>query len=201
MFGAFLLVIFCGRKLPGKYLGLSHNLIWEDSEASRVYFYLFLFINSPFLSFFSPLMFSCYITSDSLQPLGLQHARPPCPPLSPAVCSDSCPLSQRCSLTILFSGAHFSFCHHSFPVSRSFPLCVISQSCPTFCNPMDHNPPGSSVHAISQARILEQVAIPSPRRSSQPRDRSHISCPLHWHVDSLLLAPIGKPKRKLFNGW
>ena len=38
-------------------------------------------------------------------------------------------------------------------------LCYIAQSCLTFCNPMDSSPPGSSVHGIPQARILEWVAI------------------------------------------
>ena len=37
------------------------------------------------------------------------------------------------------------------------------QSCPTLCNPMDCSPPGSSVHGILQARILERVAMPSSR--------------------------------------
>ena len=45
------------------------------------------------------------------------------------------------------------------------------QSCPTLCNPIEHSPPGSSVHGILQARILEWVAMPSSRRSSQPRDQ------------------------------
>ena len=36
------------------------------------------------------------------------------------------------------------------------------QSCPTLCNPIDHSPPGSSVHGIFQAKILEWVAISSP---------------------------------------
>ena len=52
-------------------------------------------------------------------------------------------------------------------------------SCLTLCNPMDGNPmslPDSSVHGILQARILEWVAIFSSRGSSQPRDRTHISC-------------------------
>ena len=49
------------------------------------------------------------------------------------------------------------------------------QSCPTFCNPMDCSPPGSFVHWILQARILEWVVMPSSRGSSQPRDRTHIS--------------------------
>ena len=39
-----------------------------------------------------------------------------------------------------------------------------------FCDPMDGSPPGSSVHGIFQARILEWVAISSSRGSSQPRD-------------------------------
>ena len=44
------------------------------------------------------------------------------------------------------------------------------QSCPTLCNTMDYNPPGSSVHGILQARLLEWIAVPSFRGSSQPRD-------------------------------
>ena len=35
------------------------------------------------------------------------------------------------------------------------------QSCPTLCNPMDYSLPGSSVHGVSQARILEWTAAPS----------------------------------------
>ena len=49
------------------------------------------------------------------------------------------------------------------------------QSCPTLCNPMDCSPPGSSVHEILQARILEWTALPSSRRSSRPRDQTHVS--------------------------
>ena len=45
-------------------------------------------------------------------------------------------------------------------------------SCQTLCNSMDCSPPGSSVHGILQARILEWVAMPSSRGSSQPRDRT-----------------------------
>ena len=44
------------------------------------------------------------------------------------------------------------------------------QLCLTFCNPMDCSLPGSSVHGILQARILEWIAMPSSRGSSQPRD-------------------------------
>ena len=54
------------------------------------------------------------------------------------------------------------------------------QSCPTLCDPMDHSPPGSSVHGVLQARILEWVARPSSSGSSQPRDRTCISCTGRW---------------------
>ena len=53
------------------------------------------------------------------------------------------------------------------------------QSCLTLCDPMDCSPPGSSVHGILQARILEWAAISSSRRSSWPRKWTHISCLLH----------------------
>ena len=52
---------------------------------------------------------------------------------------------------------------------------LVTKSCLTFCDPMDYNPPGSSVHEISQARILEWVAISFSRGSSQPRDQTSIS--------------------------
>ena len=49
-------------------------------------------------------------------------------------------------------------------------MCLVAQSCRTLCNPVDCSPPGSSVHGILQARILEWVAMPSSKGSSQPRD-------------------------------
>ena len=49
------------------------------------------------------------------------------------------------------------------------------QSCLILCNPVDCSPPGFSVHGILQARILEWVAMPSSRGSSQPRDRTYVS--------------------------
>ena len=53
---------------------------------------------------------------------------------------------------------------------------LVAQSCPTLCDPMDCSPPGSSVHEIFQARILEWVAISFSRGSSQPRDQTRVSC-------------------------
>ena len=54
--------------------------------------------------------------------------------------------------------------------------CSVAQACLTLWDPMDYSPPDSSVHGISQARILEWVAIPSSRGSSQPRDQTRVSC-------------------------
>ena len=51
----------------------------------------------------------------------------------------------------------------------------VSWSVVSLCNPMDCSPPGSSVHGIFQARILEWVAISSSRGSSQPRDQTQVS--------------------------
>ena len=62
----------------------------------------------------------------------------------------------------------------------------VAQSCPTLCNTMDY-----TVHGILQARILEWVAIPFSRGSSQPRDQTQVSA---LQVDSLLAEPPGKPK-------
>ena len=75
-----------------------------------------------FLSNTNPLclLFSHSVTSDSLQPHGLQHARPPCPSPSPRACSNSCPLSQWYHLTISSSAIPFSSCLQSFPASGSF---------------------------------------------------------------------------------
>ena len=54
-------------------------------------------------------------------------------------------------------------------------MCLVTQSCLTFSNPMDCSPPGSSVHGISQARLQEWVDFSSSRRFSQPRDRTQVS--------------------------
>ena len=56
-------------------------------------------------------------------------------------------------------------------------MCLVAQSFPTLCDCMDCSLLASSVHGILQARILEQVAISSSRRSSQPRDQIRVTSP------------------------
>ena len=68
------------------------------------------------LSSIVSVQFSCSLVSDSLQPHGLQHTRPPCSSLTPRVYSNSCPLSQWCHPAFSSSVVHFSR-HPSFPAS------------------------------------------------------------------------------------
>ena len=55
-------------------------------------------------------------------------------------------------------------------------LCSVAQPCLTLCDAIDCSPPGSSIHGISQARILEWVAISSSRGFSQLKDQTCVSC-------------------------
>ena len=66
--------------------------------------------------------FSCSVLSDSLQPHGLQQARPPCSSPTSRVYSNSCPLSQWCHPTISSSIVPFSSRLQSFPKSESFQM-------------------------------------------------------------------------------
>ena len=64
---------------------------------------------------------------------------------------------------------------------------LTTKSCPNLCNSMDCSPSGSSVHGISQARILEWVVIPISRGSSPPMYPA-------IQADFLTTEPLGKPK-------
>ena len=63
-------------------------------------------------------------------------------------------------------------------------MCPVAQPRPTLCDPKDCSPPGSSVHGISQARILEWAAIPLFRGSSRLRSNSCLLYLPHWQVHS-----------------
>ena len=76
-------------------------------------------------------------------------------------------------------------------------LCSVPKSYLALCDPTDCCLPGSFVHGISQARILEWVAISSSRGSSPPRDQTHVSSLLHWQADSLPLCHPCSPKMSL----
>ena len=68
----------------------------------------------------------------------------------------------------------------------------VAQSCLTLCDPMGCSLPGSSVHGIFQARVLEWGAISFSRRSSRPRDRTRSAA---LQTDALTPEPPGKHYR------
>ena len=82
----------------------------------------------------------------------------------------NCSLSLSLSLPLseFFLWLKFSFSPHVQVTSL--------QLCPTLWDPMDCCPPGSSVHGILQARILEWFVMPFSTGSSPPRDGTHLSC-------------------------
>ena len=71
-------------------------------------------------SYYTVLLFSHSVVSNSLQPHGLQHTRLPCPSPPPGPCSNSGPLSRWCHPIILLSVVPFSSCLQSFAASGSF---------------------------------------------------------------------------------
>ena len=83
--------------------------------------------------------------------------------------------------------------HHKMTKSSAPVLLFITQSWLTLCNLRDYSPPGSSVHGIHQARILEWVAIPFSRGSSRRRDWTCISTSPALQADALPSEPPGKP--------
>ena len=78
--------------------------------------------------------------------------------------------------------------HLSCSLCHSVQFRSFAQSHPILCDPEECSPPGSFVHGILQARILERIAIPFSRRSSQPSDQPTLQ------ADSLLSEPLGKLK-------
>ena len=84
--------------------------------------FLIAFPNNSYNLASALLLFSCSVVSDSLRPHRLQHARLPCPSLSPRVCPNSCPLHQWCHPTISSSVILFLSYLQSFSASGSFPV-------------------------------------------------------------------------------
>ena len=75
------------------------------------------------------------------------------------------------------------------PFVRACVCVLVAQSCPNLCNSMDYSPPGSSVHGILQARILEWVAIFFSKGSSQPGIEPRYPA---LQADALLSELLGK---------
>ena len=149
------------------------------------------------------LLFIHSVEPDSLRPHGLQHASLPWPPLSPGVCSNSCPLSWWCLIFYVIINEHLSCfqfavinttsssCKRLLVNMLQSSVCLVTQLCPTLRNPMDCSPSGSSVHGDSLGKnigvgchfLLQGILLAQGSNS----------CLLHWQVDSLPLSPWGGP--------
>ena len=92
------------------------------------FFVLFVYFYKAQLLIFNLVQFSSSVVSNSLQPHGLQHARTPYPSPTPRDCSNSCPSSWWCHLTISYSVVLLSACLQSFPTSGSFPMSQLFTS-------------------------------------------------------------------------
>ena len=92
-------------------------------------------------------------------------------------------MSPNCTLKYYLNGKFYMYIVHVYVLSHV----------QLFATPKDCSLPGSSVHGIFQAKILERVAISSSRGSSLQgtRDRTRVMQLLHWKTDSLLLGHLG----------
>ena len=121
--------LLCSWNSPGKNTGVGiHSLLQGDLPNSgiklgllhrRQILYHLSHQGSPVAT---SVQFRRSVVSNSLQPHGLQHTRPPCPSPTPRARSNSCPSSQWRHPTISSSVVPFSFCLQSFPASGSFPM-------------------------------------------------------------------------------
>ena len=108
---------------------------------------------------------------------------------------------KRCSISLIIRKCKSKSPYHLMHA------CSIAQLCPTLWDPMDCSPPGSSVHGISQARILEWVSISFPRKSPQPREWTFVRQVLYrsstWEVHEISpqACPNGYHQKIRNNCW
>ena len=108
-------------------LGESHYVDLENNifKRSRILVITTVIVFRPFIKIISQILFNQFshsVVSDSLQPHGLQHSRPPCPSPTSRVYLNACLLSRWCHPTISSSIIHFSSHFQSFPTSGSFQM-------------------------------------------------------------------------------
>ena len=128
---------------------------------------------------FSLVHFSHSVVSNSLQPHGPKHARPPCPSPTPGVYSNSCLSSQWCHPTISSSVVTFSSCLQSFPASGSFQM---SQLFPSGGQSIGVSA-STSVLPMNTQDWLDFLAVQGTLKSLLQHYSSKASIP--WHPISL----------------
>ena len=151
----------------------------------------------PLSSCVPSVQFSRSVVSNSLQPHGLQHTRPPWPSPTPGVYPNSCPLSRWCHPTISSSVVPFSSCPQSFPASRSFQMSQlfasggqnIGVSASTSVLPMnteDWSPLGWTGWISLQSKGLSRV-VSNPTVQNHQFFSAQLSLQFNFHIHTWLL--------------
>ena len=176
------------------YLQPSHSYSWHENKTwSSLTFYLGLSSRRISLNIncYLFLLFKNSFPSRLSQTLLVKRKRVEDLPGGPGVKNLPCNAENRVSVLVkwesTYLGATDSMCHYYWALRTTKDLAAATkthimharakllQTCLTLCNSMDHSTPGSFVHGILQARILEWVAVSSSRGSSQWRNWAHIS--------------------------
>ena len=128
-------------------------------------------------------------------------------PCCPRDSQESCPTAWFKSISFWHSAFFIVQLSHPY-MTTGKTISEVAQSCPTLCDPMDSSLPGSSIHRIFQARVLEWVAISFSRGSSWPRGQTwvfHVAGRHYTIWDTLTIWTfVGKVMSLLFNmhlGW
>ena len=135
--------------------------------------------------------FSCSFVSNSLQPQGPQHARPPCPSSTPRVYSNSCPLSWWWHPTISASVTPFSSCLQSFLASRSFQMSQFFASWPKYWSFSFSISPSKEYSGLISFRMdwLDLLEVQGTLKSSPtPQFRSISSLALSFLYSQTLIS-------------
>ena len=146
------------------------------------------------------LLFSCPVMSNSLQPHGMQHARPPCSSQSPRVCPSSYSLYWWCHEAISSSNAIFSFCHQFFQASETFPMSHLFPS-------DDQNTRVSASASVfpvniqgwSPLRLTGLISLcPRDFQESSPEPQFDDFLPSLWSSSHNHMWPLGRPQSWLY---
>ena len=145
--------------------------------------------SSIYVMFISPDLMSLWVRGISLTAIQMSLVPAPIfstkpPPLHTKSCiSESLQKVSPCSVSPAGNASplwtkHFpqTLLYWVWQAGQAALLCSVAQSRPTLCDSMECSSPGSSLHGIFQARILERDVISYSRASSQPRDWTHVSC-------------------------
>ena len=138
-------------------------------------------------------LFSCPIMSNSLQPHGLQHIRPPCLSPSPRVCPGSCSLHGWCHPANSSSDALFSFCPPSFPASETFPIeSSVCTRWPKYWSFSFSISPSSEYAALTPFQIdwFDLLAVQGTSRNLLQHHSSKAS--ILWH-SAFLTVQLSQP--------